>query len=217
MENGAWCICMRNHILCAIIILATTAEIRLHSTLIQVCFSIRCKFDICHARSGGFTPLATLTISSCDPLLQHQVKNTSPHFLSIPFFYINEHKSVALPIHFHANVKHIQILSWALTIHARTNLGNSWEKQVSLRGTEGGEQSSCQVTRSQAQASLGKGTYKFSSVFVGSQIISKWMQGKGFCRFRQFTSEFIGIIAQAITAIKLPTKWKKKMGDKRLF
>lgn len=29
-------------------------------------------------------------------------------------------------------------------------------------GQEGGEQSSCQVTRSQGLASLGKGTYKFS-------------------------------------------------------
>lgn len=141
MENGAWCIDMRNHILCATIILATTAKIPLHSTLIQVCFSIGCEFDICHASSGGFTPLATLTISCCVPLLQHQVKNTSPHFLSIPFFYINEHKSVALPIHFHANVKHIQILntklSWALTIRACTHLGNSWGKEVSWRRTGG--------------------------------------------------------------------------------
>lgn len=58
MENGARCIGMRNLILCAII-LTTMAKIPLHNTLTQVCFSIGCKFDICHASSGGFTPLAT--------------------------------------------------------------------------------------------------------------------------------------------------------------
>lgn len=138
-----------------------------YTYILLVSFSIRCNFDICHASSGGFTPLTILTISSCVPLLQHQVKNTSPHFLSIPFFYINEHKNAALQIHFHANAKHIQILniklSWALTIHACTNLGNSRGKKKPLEGgQEGGRQSNCQVTRSQGQASLGKGTYKFS-------------------------------------------------------